>query len=113
MNKVDRYSVELGTMFDLTTNPDVYIEWALQEDFTSKEIITVTPGQSVTLLDFTVTVPTNAAKLIKYTTSTRVMGFFLNSNNELLSSNIAYIVRPVENWVEIELPSFIYKEPER
>lgn len=105
MNKVTRYTVKLGTQFDANSTPAVYINWYLQSEWQNPQVVTVTPGSEVTLLDFILDVPTGASKLIKFTTSDKALGFFVDSNGELLEKNMAYLVSPRENWVELEVPS--------
>lgn len=104
MNKVKRYTVELGPNFNTDSTSVVYINWAEQPEWTTNQVVSVTPGTEVELLDFVLDVPAGASSLVKYTTSTKALGFFLDSNGQLLQNNKAYLVCPRENWVEFNVP---------
>ena len=110
MNKVKRYTVELGPSFNTDSTSAVYIKWIEQPEWTTRQVVSVTPGTEVELLDFVLDVPTGASSLVKYTTSTKALGFFLNSNGQLLQNNMAYLVCPRENWVEFNVPEISSSE---
>lgn len=98
INKVDRFTVELGSEFDLSSNPIVCINGVKQE-FTNKTLTTVTPGNTVSLLDFTKEVPEGMTKFLKYTMDNKALGIFFDSNDNAYP--VAYLVRPSENWISI------------
>ena len=102
MTKVERYSISLGEAFDLMSNFAIYCDWIEQQGWGNKQIIEVTPGEEVTFINFKTTVPENAAKLVKFDKENMILAFFLDSDNKLIEDNKGYIIRPIENWIEVE-----------
>jgi len=98
---VQRFNVEVGAAFDPTNNPVLYIDGVQNSEYTMS-VTTATPGQDVEILDYIVTVPSNASKFVTYTADSGTIGLFLDSNNQPVSK--AYLVSSsVLNYVEFRV----------
>ena len=100
MNIVDRYIIEAGSKLDLTSTPKIYISGE-ETTFTNCEISDISSAEYVDVLDYRKYKPTDAVKVVKYTSNDKGLLIFLDSNNEAISP--AYLVRPKENWIEFSL----------
>ena len=100
--KLFRYYTELGSAFDLTSNPVVYID-GIRTEWSTKEVINVTPGEDVDLWGCYITVPSNATKMLQYCTDLQTMGVFLTSDNKLVSKKFGYIVKEIPAYINATL----------
>lgn len=104
MNKVYRYRIELGEVFDPTSNPApaVYID-GTQTIWNSAQLTNVNSGDTVSLLSFNLTVPQDASKFLKYASTDKEMGLFLTSDNQTVNNAFGYLVGPDSNYIDIML----------
>lgn len=126
MNELTRYRIELGprcafdehmslNFFDnnYEDNINLLMNLCYEEDSTSEETtyifkspekINVTPNQKLNIYGIYITVPSDASKMIKWSSdqTKSALLFFLKSDSELVDNAFAYQIC-MDNWIEIEI----------
>lgn len=127
MNGLKRYRIDLGprcafdnhTYMDINysnENPwDVLNElcWEHTEEdewnFISPEKSNVTPNQKLNIYGISLTVPTDAAKMVKWSSNSikSALVFFLKSDDTLVNNAFAYLIC-MDNWVGLTIDEETY-----